>query len=71
MIKLFRVFIPKSVVALVLLDVVLVYACFITASYWFLGESAALFLFYDDGLAKISLAVASVILAVYFQNIRF
>jgi len=68
MIKLFRVFIPKSVLALVLLDIVLVYACFITASYWFFGESADLFLFYDDGLVKISLAVASVILAVYFQN---
>jgi exopolysaccharide biosynthesis polyprenyl glycosylphosphotransferase len=68
MIRLFRVFIPKSVVALVLLDALLAYGCFIIASYWFYAESTELYLFYDNGLINISIAVASVVLAVYFQN---
>lgn len=68
MIRLFRVFIPKSVVALVLFDALLAYGCFLAASYWFYGESAELYLLYENGLANISIAVVSVILAVYFQN---
>jgi hypothetical protein len=44
MIRLFRVFIPKSVVALVLLDALLAFGCFIIASYWFYGESTELYL---------------------------
>ena len=68
MIRLFRVFIPKSVVALVLLDTLLAYACFLAPSYWYYGESFELYLLYENGLQNISLAVIAVILAVYFQN---
>ena len=68
MIRLFRVFIPKSVVALVLLDALLAYGCFLAASYWFYAETTELYLFYEDGLTNISIAVVSVVLAVYFQN---
>jgi exopolysaccharide biosynthesis polyprenyl glycosylphosphotransferase len=68
MIRLFRVFIPKSVVALILFDALLAYACFLLAAYWYYAETLELYLFYEGGLFNISIAVASVILAVYFQN---
>ena len=68
MIRLFRVFIPKSILALVLLDALLAYGCFLAASFWFYGESTELYLFYENGLINISIAVVTVVLAVYFQN---
>ena len=68
MIRLFRVFIPKSIVALVLLDTLLAYGCFVVASMWFYSESTELYLFYENGLTNISFAVVTVVLALYFQN---
>lgn len=68
MIRLFRVFIPKSVVALVVLDAVLAYACFFAGAYLFYGEAAELYLLYENGLRNIAIAVTSALFAVYFQN---
>src|SRR5690349_6795251 len=69
MIRLFRVFIPKSVMALVVLDALVVLACFLLAAYLSYGDVTELYLFYENGLANIAIAAASLLLGVYFQNL--
>ena len=69
MIRLFRVFVPTSVVALVLSEVILIYACFIISTYMVVDSDPQVFLFYDGGLSRITLVVVSVMLGLYFQDL--
>lgn len=69
MIRLFRVFVPTSVVALVLSEVILIYACFIISTYMVVDSDPRVFLFYDGGLSRITLVVVSVMLGLYFQDL--
>ena len=69
MIRLFRVFIPKSVMALVVLDALVVLACFLVAAYISYGDVTELYLWYENGLVKIGIAAGSVLLGLYFQNL--
>jgi sugar transferase (PEP-CTERM system associated) len=69
MIRLFRVFVPKVVLTLVLGDILLTYACFIAGSWFVHEELLSLYLFDEGGLRHISFAVASIILGLYFQNL--
>ena len=69
MIRLFRVFVPTSVVALVLSEVILIYACFIISTYLVVDSDPQVFLFYDGGLSRITLVVVSVMLGLYFQDL--
>src|SRR5262245_60204923 len=69
MIRLFRVFVPTSVVALLISEVVLIFSCFIIASYLVLDTDPEIFLLYDGGLQRMSLVVASMMLGLYFQDL--
>jgi sugar transferase (PEP-CTERM system associated) len=69
MIRLFRVFLPTSVVALILSEVVLIFACFIIATYLVVDSDPEVFLLYDGGLIRMTLVVASVMLGLYFQDL--
>src|SRR6476620_4274800 len=69
MIRLFRVFIPKSVMALLVLDALVVFGCFITAAYICYWDVTELYLWYENGLVKIGIAAGSVLLGLYFQNL--
>ncbi len=69
MIRLFRVFVPTSVVALVLSEVILIYACFIISTYMVVDSDPQVFLFYDGGLSRVTLVVVSVMLGLYFQDL--
>lgn len=69
MIRLFRVFVPTSVVALVLSEVILIFACFIISTYLVVESDPQVFLFYDGGLSRITLVVVSVMLGLYFQDL--
>jgi sugar transferase (PEP-CTERM system associated) len=69
MIRLFRVFVPTSVVALVLSEVILIFACFIISTYLVVESDPQVFLFYDGGLSRIALVVVSVMLGLYFQDL--
>ena len=69
MIRLFRVFVPTSVVALVLSEVILIFACFIIATYLVVDSDPQVFLLYDGGLSRITLVVVSVLLGLYFQDL--
>ncbi len=69
MIRLFRVFVPTSVVALILSEVVLIFACFTIATYLVIDSDPEVFLLYDGGLSKMALAVGSVMLGLYLQDL--
>jgi sugar transferase (PEP-CTERM system associated) len=69
MIRLFRVFIPKSVMALLVLDALVVFGCFIIAAYICYWDVTELYLWYENGLVKIGIAAGSVLLGLYFQNL--
>ncbi len=69
MIRLFRVFVPTSVIALLISEVVLIFSCFIIASYIVLDSDPEVFLLYDGGLQKMSLVVLSMMLGLYFQDL--
>ena len=69
MIRLFQVFIPKSIIALVLCDALLVFGCMVAGTYFFFGTDAELYLFYEDGLPKLMVPVVTVVLSLYFQNL--
>ena len=68
MIRLFRVFIPKSIVALFVLDILLITACFLLPVA-LLVPDLEIYLFYDDGLIKIAIGVATVVLGIYYLDL--
>lgn len=69
MIRLFRVFVPASVVALLLSEVALLYSCFIVALVGVMDVDPEFVLFYDGGAFRITLAVGSILAALYFQDL--
>ena len=69
MIRLFRVFVPASVVALLLSEVILITFCFVLATYLVLEVDPSVFLLYDGGLTRILLVVASILLGLHFQDL--
>ncbi len=69
MIRLFRVFVPESVVALVLSDAVLLYTCYLGAAFLLLDVDPQVFLRYDNGFARIGLVVLCLMGAIYFQDL--
>jgi exopolysaccharide biosynthesis polyprenyl glycosylphosphotransferase len=69
MIRLFRVFIPKSVLALVVCDALILFACYVAATYILFPETADIYLLYEEGLPTISIATVSGVLALYYRNL--
>jgi sugar transferase (PEP-CTERM system associated) len=69
MIRLFRVFVPTSVIALLLSETILIFSCFLLSSYIILESDPEVFLLYDGGLLRVTLVVLSVMLGLYFQNL--
>ncbi len=58
MIRLFRVFVPTSVIALLVSELILIFSCFILASYLVLDTDPEVFLLYDGGFQKMGLVVS-------------
>jgi exopolysaccharide biosynthesis polyprenyl glycosylphosphotransferase len=69
MIRLFRVSIPTSVLVLILAEFVLIFACLLTAGWYFLGDELEIFLLYDSGIERLAIVVLSVIFTFYFQDV--
>jgi sugar transferase (PEP-CTERM system associated) len=67
-IRLFRVFIPASVVALLISEVVLILGCYILALY-FLGIDPAFYLFEERNYWKFLVVAAAILLGLYFQDL--
>ena len=69
MIRLFRVFIPTSVLALLLSEVVLIYFSLIFASLLVNDLDPEFFLLEQDGLFRITIVVVSILIGLYFQDL--
>src|SRR5437588_2580509 len=69
MVRLFRVFVPTSVVTLLLSEIVLIFSCYILACFFTLDSDPAVFLLYEGGLARITLVVGCVMLGIYFHDL--
>ncbi|MFN0103228.1 MAG: sugar transferase [Bryobacteraceae bacterium] len=69
MIRLFRVFIPASVVALLISEVILLFLCFVVAQIFVTEVDPEFVLLYDGGLPRISIAVFSILIGLYFQDL--
>jgi exopolysaccharide biosynthesis polyprenyl glycosylphosphotransferase len=69
MIRLFRVSVPSSVVALVLSEIVLIFSCYVVAAYWTLDFSTDIFLIDDGGWWHIALVVGLVVLGLHFHDL--
>ena len=69
MIRLFRVSIPSSVLALFVLESILLLGCYIAAAGMTLDEDLEFYLFYDRGWLPILLIVATIQMGLYFQDL--
>ncbi|MBV9406868.1 MAG: sugar transferase [Acidobacteriaceae bacterium] len=69
MIRLFRVFIPASVVALLLSEILLVLACYFAASTFTLNYDPVFYLFTENNYWKVAVAAGCIILGLYFQDL--
>jgi sugar transferase (PEP-CTERM system associated) len=69
MIRLFRVFVPSSVLALLLSEVILIYTCYVVAAFIVLYEDPQVFLLDDNGLLRIAVVVTCIIVGIYFHDL--
>jgi sugar transferase (PEP-CTERM system associated) len=70
MIRVFRVFVPTSTLALLVSEAVLIFTCYIAAAYIvFVDIDPQVFLLYDSGLARIALAAGMIMLGLYFHDL--
>jgi len=69
MIRLFRVFVPASVVALLVSEFILIYACYLAAAFFVFRVDPQVFLLDDDGWLRIAVVVVCLIVAVYFHDL--
>ena len=68
MIRLFRVFIPTSVVALLISEIIFLILSFVIAIMSVTEVDPVFVLFYDLGLPRIAIAVFSILVGLYFQD---
>jgi sugar transferase (PEP-CTERM system associated) len=68
MIRLFKVFVPTSVIALLVCEVVLVFVSYLAAAYWVMGPEIDTFLWVDYGLPRLSIVAALIIIGLYFHD---
>lgn len=69
MIRLFRVFIPTSVIGLLLTEMLLAVACYLAACFVTNPFSADIYLLYEGGAERIIVVVASILMGVYFNDL--
>ena len=69
MIRIFRVFIPASVLALLISDTILLLFSFVVGCYIVLVADPYIFLLSDGGLERIGLVVLSILIGLYFNDL--
>src|SRR6266446_5592001 len=69
MIRLFKVSVPSSAVALILSETILVFSCYILAAYWIQDISPDIFLLDDGGWWHIGVVVMVILLGLYFHDL--
>ena len=69
MIRLFRVFIPTSVVGLLFLETLLIFGIYCAVLFYRDDFSAEIYLLYEGGLGRVSIVTASILLGLYFNDL--
>jgi sugar transferase (PEP-CTERM system associated) len=69
MVRIFQVFIPTSIVALLASEVVLVTSCYLLAMYLMYDAAFDVVLLYEGGFVQVGVVVLSVILALYLNDL--
>jgi sugar transferase (PEP-CTERM system associated) len=69
MIRLFRVYLPVGVVALLLSEFVFTSACFLFVTYLFLPEEMSTYLLYENGITRLVIVIASILLGLYLMDL--
>ncbi len=69
MIRLFKVSIPSNVIALVISEAILIFCCYVFATYWTIDVAAEVFLFDDGGIWHIVFIVVVLLLGIYFHDL--
>lgn len=68
MIRLFRVFVPSNILALLVFDILLVLASFILTTYLVMEVDPIPYLLYDGGLVRIFVMLFTILLGLNFQD---
>lgn len=69
MIRLFKVTVPTSIVALLLSELVLLTTCYVVAAFFLAAADPELFLVYEYGLVRIGIVVGVIMLGLYFMDL--
>ena len=69
MIRLFRVSIPTSVLLLILAEILLAFVCFLIPVWIAEPQAPEIFLMYEGGILKVSIAVGTLVLGIYFHDL--
>jgi exopolysaccharide biosynthesis polyprenyl glycosylphosphotransferase len=68
-IRLFKVSIPSSAIALLVSEAILIFSCYVLATYWALDVAADVYLIDDGGLWAIGLTVVVILFGLYFYDL--
>ena len=68
MVRLFRVFVPTSVLALLAVDILLITSAFILTTYLVMEVDPAPYLLYDGGIARILVVVFTILIGLYLRD---
>jgi len=69
MIRIFKVFVPASAIALLLSETVLIFTCYIIACFFVLDFDTQVFLLYDNGLWRIGIVVVCIMVGIYLHDL--
>ncbi len=68
MIRLFRVGVPRSILLLLLSEVVLVTTCYVVVTYWLLEVAPSIFIWYEGGLGRVLIVVCSILFVLHLRD---
>jgi sugar transferase (PEP-CTERM system associated) len=69
MIRLFRVFVPTSVVGLLISEILLAFACYVAAFFLVRSEDFEMYFLYEGGAERTATVVGSLILGLYLNDL--
>ncbi len=69
MLRFFRLYVPASAVALLTSEFILIYLCYVAATFAFLRFDAQVFLIDDNGWLRILIVAICLILGIYFHDL--
>lgn len=68
MIRLFRVFIPTSILGLVISEGLLLVLCYVAAMAWQLTDTFDIYMQYENGVLRVAIVCATVLLGLYMND---